>query len=65
VVADPNAAHRAVPAVAAVLLAAVLGWHAAMILSLALLSHIVWDRAVGYGLRRPDGRGADPFARPA
>jgi hypothetical protein len=60
-----NAAHRAAPAATAVVLTAVLGWKPAVILSLAWLSHIVWDRAVGYGLRRPDGSISEPFARPA
>lgn len=58
-----NAAHRVAPAALAVLITALLGWHACLVLALAWLSHIVWDRAVGYGLRRGDGTITEPFAR--
>ncbi|CAN5655346.1 hypothetical protein BH11ACT8_BH11ACT8_35690 [soil metagenome] len=54
-VAPYNAVHH--PAVAAVctLLAGLLAGPTLVALGLAWCSHIVWDRAVGYGLRTPEG----------
>ncbi len=50
-----NAAHRPAVALGGLLLAFALAAPTAVALAVAWLSHIVWDRSVGYGLRNRHG----------
>ena len=50
-----NAMHRYLAPSGLLVAAAALGFPALAVISLAWLSHIIWDRGVGYTLRTPDG----------